>query len=70
MEGRFDAQHLRRFAETRAALLDLDIDSLDISPTRFDGRLSGDETLLGMFGMACLLGPAGCIVTRFESLPA
>lgn len=70
MEGRFDAAGMRRFAESRAALLDLAIDTLDVSPTRFDSRLSGEEVLLGMFGMACLVGPSDCVVTRFESLPA
>lgn len=68
MEGRFDAASLRHFAERRAALLDLTIEALDVSPTRFDTRLSGDEVLAGMFGIACLLGPSGCVVTRFESL--
>nr|WP_249211893.1 hypothetical protein [Gluconobacter cerinus] len=58
----------RDFAIARARLLAVEITDMSVSDHRFSVRLVGEEALLGMFEMACLLGPAGCIVTGTESL--
>lgn len=67
-EGRFDPELFRDFAIARARLLAVEITDMSVSDHCFSVRLVGEEALLGMFEMACLLGPTGCIVTGTESL--
>lgn len=63
-EGRFDPERLRAFAVARAQLLAVEIKEMSVSQSCFEARIAGEEALLGMFEMSCLLGPSGCIVSH------
>ncbi|EHH68709.1 hypothetical protein [Gluconobacter morbifer] len=67
LEGHFDPERLRAFAMARARLLAIEITEMSVSQTRFTARIEGEDVLLGMFEMACLLGPSGCLVTHVET---
>ncbi|GBR16594.1 hypothetical protein [Gluconobacter frateurii] len=68
LTGHFDPEALQGFAMARAELLAVEITKMSVSQSRFEARIVGEEALLGMFEMSCLLGPAGCIVTGAEDI--
>lgn len=68
LTGHFDPEALQAFAKARARLLAVEITEMSVSQSCFEARIIGEEALLGMFEMSCLLGPAGCIVTDAEDI--
>ncbi|GBR19091.1 hypothetical protein [Asaia spathodeae] len=70
LSGRFDVAAFREFAESRARLL-----GLDMTPQRMEGHeivflLRGAHALVGMFVMACVIGPASCVVSQWREAAA
>ncbi|MDR6182238.1 hypothetical protein [Asaia bogorensis] len=60
--GHFDTEAFRCFAEGRARLLSLDMRTERLEATDIVFVVKGAQPLVGMFVMACLVGPVGCLV--------
>jgi len=66
--GRLREASFRAFAEAPAARLGLALHALDVTEARAEARVAGEEALLGMFEMACALGPLDCVIREAERL--
>jgi len=72
--GRLDAGRFSAFARSRARMLALEFTLGDAGQAP-DGSghvamiVRGDPQLLGMFEMACAVGPEDCIVDDMTSVP-
>jgi hypothetical protein len=64
--GALRAASFSAFARTRAARLGLVLHALEVSADGAEARVEGEEALLGMFEMACALGPLDCLVRETE----
>jgi acylphosphatase len=67
IRGRFDCALFAAFTRQRAALLALRVVSLRTGPGLVEALVAGEPALLGMFEMACALGPGNCIVDDMTS---
>jgi hypothetical protein len=67
--GTLRASSFRAFAEARAARLGVTLHALDVGVASAEARVEGEEALLGMFEMACALGPLDCLVIEAERAP-
>ncbi|RUT26103.1 hypothetical protein C0V97_07965 [Asaia sp. W19] len=64
--GRFDIAVFCQFAEDRAHLLNIEMTLQRLLPNEIVLVLRGARALVGMFVMACVIGPAACVVTQWE----
>lgn len=71
LNGHFDTEAFRMFAEMRARLLTIAAQIMHIDCRRIVFLLHGVRDLIDMFIMACVLGPSNCLVTDWneERLP-
>lgn len=64
--GRFDVAAFRAFAESRARLLRIDMTTERMEGYEIVFLLRGAHALVSMFVMACVIGPASCVVSRWQ----
>jgi len=71
LSGHFDTEAFRLFAQNRARLLSIRVSAAHLDCRRIVFLLHGVRDLIDMFIMACVLGPANCLVTDWneEGLP-
>ncbi|GJE77807.1 hypothetical protein ACFQWF_16145 [Methylorubrum suomiense] len=66
--GRFRPESFLAFMDARARLLDLVLRPRRSGPDRVEVIVDGEDALIGMFEMACSLGPIDCLVLDVAEL--
>lgn len=61
-EGRFRPESFLAFMDARARLLDLALRPRRSGPDQVEVVVAGEDAAIGMFEMACSLGPIDCLV--------
>lgn len=71
LRGHFDTEAFRLFVENRARLLTVAAQITHLDCRHIVFILHGARDLIDMFVMACILGPANCLVTDWneEAMP-